>query len=90
MANRRPPGPLPGALRGVDAPGPCNVGQGDCLITRQCHTLRDNNGNCLGLCGEAAGMSKLIQIVYETHAVTPQYTKSQCPSPHAVQIASVY
>ena len=26
MANRRPPGPLPGALRGVDFPGPCNVG----------------------------------------------------------------
>ena len=28
MANRRPPGPLPGALRGVDFPGPCIVGNG--------------------------------------------------------------
>ena len=32
MANRRPPGPLPGALRGVDFPGPCIVGNVTLLL----------------------------------------------------------
>ena len=35
MANRRPPGPLAGALHGVDFPAPCNVGNVSILMRKR-------------------------------------------------------